>query len=129
MILFFQTLDGIGGNGSKAFQCSACGSLISSSDRLLAFNGSNRHLFVNPAGVECDFHTFYSCPGAVALGGATEEHTWFPGYAWHMAFCGTCYQHIGWFYEGISGLERPREFWGVLLVRIMIARMGGDREP
>lgn len=122
MMMFFQTVDGIGGNGARAFQCAACGSLVTHSDRLLGFNGRNRHLFVNPAGVECDFHTFFSCPGAVALGEGTEEHTWFSGYAWRMAFCRNCFQHLGWFYEGVSGTERPREFWGILLVRIMTAR-------
>ena len=82
MIMLFQAFDGIGGNGAKAFQCAACGGPVTRSDRLLPLGGKNRHLYTNPAGAECDFYTFHSCPGAIAPGEATEEYTWFPGYAW-----------------------------------------------
>jgi len=119
MLILFAALDGIGGNGAKAYQCIACGGLITHSDRLIPVGGTNRHLFVNPAGVECDFHTFYSCPGAAALGQATGEHTWFSGYFWRMAFCRQCGQHLGWYYKGASKTERPREFWGILVSHII----------
>jgi hypothetical protein len=121
MLNFFSPLKGIGGNGAKVYQCASCGSLITYSDRLLRIGISHRHLFVNPAGVECDFHTFSDCPGAVAPGGATEADTWFPGYRWRMAFCRHCGQHLGWHYEGISVFDRPKEFWGIL-VRQLVAR-------
>ncbi len=119
MTILFSTMDNVGGNGSKAFQCGACGSLISQSDRLIRINGSNRHLFLNPEGMECDFHTFYSCPGAIALGEATDAYSWFSGYGWRMAFCGQCGQHLGWFYESVSVVERPREFWGILVSHLV----------
>ena len=64
--MYHHATNGAGGNGAKAFQCSACGGLITHSDRLLAYGGTSRHLFENPAGVECDFHTFASCQGAMA---------------------------------------------------------------
>jgi cereblon len=76
--------------------------------------GKNRHFYVNPSGVECDFHTFSSCPGAIALGDPTEAHTWFPGYGWRMAFCCHCGQHLGWQYEAVSTFKRPITFWGIL---------------
>ena len=119
MIILFSALDGIGGNGAKAYQCIACGGLITHSDRLIPIGGTNRHLFVNPAGVKCDFHTFYSCPGAAAFGQATGEHTWFSGYFWRMAFCRQCGQHLGWYYEATSKTERPREFWGILVSHVI----------
>jgi hypothetical protein len=80
MFILFYTLDGIGGNGAKAYQCVACDSLITHSDQLIPIGGMIRHLFFNPAGTECDIYTFQSCPGAIALGEATEVHTWFSGY-------------------------------------------------
>ncbi|MES0397346.1 MAG: cereblon family protein, partial [Syntrophobacteria bacterium] len=82
-------------------------------------NASDRHFFLNPAGVECDFHTFSDCPGAVVHGGTTEVHTWFPGYRWRMAFCRQCGQHLGWHYEAVSTFERPREFWGILVSHLI----------
>jgi hypothetical protein len=32
-----------------------------------------------------------------------------------MAFCRHCGQHLGWHYEAVSPLERPNEFWGILV--------------
>ncbi len=115
MLGFFSPLKGVGGNGAKVYQCISCGGLITYSDRLLRIGASSRHLFVNPAGVQCDFHTFTDCPGALAHGVATEAHTWFPGYRWRMAFCRLCGQHLGWHYEAVSVFHRPNEFWGILV--------------
>ena len=108
-------LKGIGGNGAKVYKCFGCGGLVTYSDRLLRIGTSDRHLFVNPAGVECDFFSFADCPGAMAHGGSTEAHTWFPGYRWRMAFCRHCAQHLGWHYEAMSISQRPKEFWGILV--------------
>jgi len=114
MLTFISALNGVGGNGAKAYYCIGCDGLITHSDRLIVIGGTNRHLFVNPSGVECDFHTFYSCPGAIAVGEATEAYSWFSGYYWRMAFCRHCGQHLGWHYEAVSKYERPLEFWGIL---------------
>jgi hypothetical protein len=73
---------------------------------------------LNPAGIEFDFQTFSSCAGAITLGEATVEHTWFSGYAWCFAFCRQCGQHLGWYYEDVSSLNRPPAFWGILVSRI-----------
>jgi len=114
MFFLFSAMEGIGGNGAKAYQCTVCGGLITHSDRLVAIGGRNRHFYVNPSGVECDFHTFDACPGAMALGEAIEAHTWFSGYGWRMAFCRVCGQHLGWHYEAVSRSMRPHGFWGIL---------------
>jgi hypothetical protein len=118
MLFFISVLEKIGGNGAKAYVCNACGGLTTHSDQLLAVEGQNRHFFVNPGGVECDFYTFSSCPGAVGLGEVTEVHTWFPGYGWCMAFCVHCGQHLGWNYEALSALKRPFSFWGILVSHV-----------
>ncbi len=119
MVFLHSALDGVGGNGAKAYQCVTCGGLITHSDRLVPIEGKNRHVFVNPAGVECDFYTFYSCPGAIAVGEATGDHTWFSGYSWRMAFCHRCGQHLGWGYEAVSRVERPCKFWGILVSHLI----------
>jgi hypothetical protein len=111
-------VNGAGGNGSRSYLCSICRTFISSSDRLVKVNDSNFHSFTNPDGVECDFNTFLSCPGAVAHGRATAEYTWFTGYLWRFAVCGTCHQHLGWHYAAQSPLHRPLEFWGLLVSRL-----------
>jgi hypothetical protein len=122
-------LDAIGGNGEKAYQCFACGELITYSDRVVAIAGRSRHFFVNPAGVECDFKTFYACRGAVTVGGPTLTDTWFPGFSWRMAFCRGCGQHLGWYYEAVSTAEWPSAFWGILLSQLTAKHATGSGTP
>lgn len=119
MLGFAQPPKGIGGNGDKVYQCFGCRVLVAYADRLIRIGTYHRHLFVNPAGVECDFYTFSECPGAVAHGSATLIHTWFPGYCWRMAFCRRCAQHLGWHYEATTIGEHPEEFWGILVSHLV----------
>ena len=30
------------------------------------------------------------------MGEPTTEHSWFPPFAWQMANCGGCREHLGW---------------------------------
>ncbi len=118
MFCLFSPYRAIGGNGDRAYQCSGCGALVTYSDRLLWIGGTFRHQFVNPAGISFEFYTFASCPGVVAEGAATEQHTWFPGYQWSFAFCGNCGQHLGWHYEAVSSRTKPGQFWGLLVTHL-----------
>jgi hypothetical protein len=120
-----SALDAIGGNGAKAYQCFACGGLITHSDRMVPVAGNSKHFFVNPAGVECNFLTFYSCTGAVALGEPMLADTWFPGFSWRMALCRRCGQHLGWYYEAVFTSEWPGEFWGILLSQLTAKQHAG----
>jgi len=110
---------GMGGNGSKSYQCSACNSVVTYSDRLVVVSGSMRHGFANPIGVFCDFYTFSSCPGAVAFGTPTEEFSWFAGYFWNLALCKSCNSHLGWHYTADPQSEGLPEFWGILAHKIL----------
>jgi hypothetical protein len=118
MILPGYSMKGVSGNGAKSFQCLACGALITRSDHLITVGGTNRHVFVNPAGIEFDFKTFNFCTGAMAPGEPTEEHTWFSGYSWRFAFCRRCGQHLGWYYEDVSKVKSLSGFWGILISRV-----------
>lgn len=119
--MFFLSFvtDRIGGNGAKAYQCIGCGGLITHSDQLLAVEGGIRHSFVNPSGIEYEFHTFSSCPGAISLGEPTTDHTWFAGYCWRIALCRNCGLHMGWHYQAALRSDRPRVFWGILVSSVV----------
>jgi hypothetical protein len=120
MTRFSSPLAASGGNGAKAFLCMDCRAMVSSSDRLAAVGGATRHQFTNPAGMDCDFLSFLSCPGAVAQGAATEEYSWFSEYRWRIAFCRYCGHHLGWNYQSSAAETRPKEFWGILLAHILV---------
>jgi len=111
---------GTGGNGTRAYRCMFCNSVITYSDRLIAVSDSQRHNFMNPAGLKCEFYTFSSCPGAVVFGYPTEEHTWFPGYSWSLAACDHCGSHLGWYYRSVSESKELPEFWGILVLKIRV---------
>ncbi len=115
VLSFHTVMDGNQDNGAKAYECIVCGSFIAHSDEKIPIGGKTRHFFVNPSRVECDFHAFSACPGAVVAGEATEAHTWFPGYRWRLAFCGHCGQHMGWRYEAVLTDRGLKEFWGILV--------------
>lgn len=40
-------------------------------------------------------------------GDPTEEHTWFPGYAWRMAHCRACQRHLGWGFSPVTPSPSP----------------------
>jgi hypothetical protein len=48
------------------------------------------------------------------VGEASAYWTWFPGFAWQVAVCGGCGEHIGW---GFAGAEQ--RFVALLLERII----------
>lgn len=56
-------------------------------------------------------------PRAAVLYGYPEERdTWFPGYAWTIACCRLCGDHIGWKFtaienESIDAVQGLRVFW------------------
>lgn len=120
MGVVFKGIQSLGGNGVKGFHCIQCLSFISSSDLFLKLNGAQRHSFVNPEGIYCEFYSFHSCPGAVPHGRDTEQDSWFPGYAWTPAFCVFCGNHLGWHYRAVSVTSRPMEFWGILMDQVSV---------
>ena len=48
-------------------------------------------------------------------GPTVAQDSWFPGYAWTVAYCARCFEHMGWRFtplaSGPSAGEPP--FWGL----------------
>jgi len=54
-------------------------------------------------------------------GAITDDFSWFPGYGWKIAGCGTCLTHLGWlFVSGDGG-----NFHGLILDRLVEEKQGG----
>jgi len=43
----------------------------------------------------------------------TTANSWFPGYAWVVAECSACTEHMGWRYTAVEKETRPKAFWGI----------------
>lgn len=91
------------GSGPHIFLCAICRARITSSRDQMEMSGSHFHSFANPAGIVYGIRCFSAAPGCAAIGPRTFDFTWFSGYAWQMALCRECGQHLGWKYLSDSG--------------------------
>ena len=84
--------------------------------------------FLNPHGYVLDVVTLRQAVEVETQGQHTAEHSWFPGYAWALAFCSSCGQHLvsllqGGFLLCSGGLKSCK----VVEVRKRMAAWGGTR--
>jgi len=98
---------------AKRLLCARCAHPVTRHAEGMEVDGAHEHRRVNPAGYRYHFGCFRAAPGCTTQGAASEEHTWFPGYAWRIANCASCLGHLGWRYErGADG------FYGLILERL-----------
>jgi hypothetical protein len=73
--------------------------------------GARQHTFANPAGIVFTIGCFQTAEGCAPVGPASDEFTWFPGFAWRVGVCRGCLAHLGWHFVAPSGAA----FWGLIL--------------
>ena len=83
--------------------CHRCRHVITDAGQGMVFAGNRVHTRTNPAGITYDFACYRQAPGCAVDGPPTREHSWFPGYAWQVALCGDCGEHLGWRFRGRDG--------------------------
>ena len=93
------------------YRCAACGFDITSEGDRIGINESHEHTFANPEGYVFRLGCFRNAPGCLQIGAPTQEHTWFPGYAWLYVLCGHCTSHLGWHYRS----AKSGAFFGLIL--------------
>ena len=80
--------------------CRRCGVAVAKmSDIVVVSDGGATGSYVNPGGVVHDMVTVRPRNAGRELrlhGDPSAEHSWFPGYRWTIATCGTCGVHVGW---------------------------------
>ena len=80
--------------------CRRCGVAVAKmSDIVVVSDGGAHGSYVNPGGVVHDMVTVGRNVASQTLrchGDPSAEHSWFPGYRWTIATCGTCGVHVGW---------------------------------
>ena len=102
--------------------CAHCGRLVTMGHWRIALEGGHEHTFFNPAGLIFEVLCFKEAPGAFAIGRATGEFTWFPGYKWQIALCSGCRIHLGWRFVGS---DRPPFFFGLIGPRLTTQKPEG----
>lgn len=75
-------------------------------------DGGATQTFLNPHGYLHEVVTVRSAEHVTVSGPATTDFTWYPGYAWAIAWCGNCAAHVGWAFSAVEDRE-PSRFWGL----------------
>ena len=97
----------------KRLFCALCRHLITHQDERIQVNGGHEHKCTNPGGYTFRIGCFHEAGGCIAIGEATEAHTWFKGYAWKIALCASCERHLGWRFQ------TPADYFhGLILERL-----------
>lgn len=98
----------------KNIYCRNCYNIITNKDYQIIVNGSFRHKFTNPAGIEFEIGCFSKADGCINVGRPTQEYTWFKDYYWNYAICLKCHFHLGWYYQSCG-----HSFYGLILERMI----------
>lgn len=100
--------------GEKAawLLCRNCATRIAEVSAIIP-EGELPLVFANPHGMIFELLLLSRAQSLRLVGSATEEFTWFQGYAWRVALCSGCGIHLGWRFEAIKG-NSPPVFFGLL---------------
>ena len=101
--------------GDHFIRCAQCLNPITSPEEQMEMNGAHRHTFANPHGILFEVACFRSAGGCRHLGPATDDFTWFKGYAWRISVCDKCLLHVGWHYLSPG----TNSFYGLITERIV----------
>lgn len=110
-----QLLQSIADSDGELLLCRCCTNPITRTGETISIGLSHQYRFTNPAGISFSIHCFKHAPGCSIGGQPTAEASWFGGYAWQVASCCECMEHIGWYYQN----NRQRYFFGLINDRLM----------
>ena len=105
----------LGEKEERHILCRQCLNMITGPDERTWMSGGHRHTFANPVGVVYEIGCFNAAPGCRAVGPASDEFAWFPGYLWRIVICSKCLTHLGWYFLSSAG----HGFHGLILDRLI----------
>ena len=99
----------------KLLLCASCRRMITRPDEKISIHNAHQHSFANPSGLIFEIGCFRSAIGCGYTGILTEEWTWFRGFRWKLAACGTCLVQLGWLFVS----KNNERFNGLILNRLI----------
>jgi cereblon len=92
----------------KVILCRRCGGELSEAAAVFSMTPSGpAGVFVNPHGFLHEVLTVRRAKNLLRLGLPTTEFTWYPGYAWEIALCAGCREHVGWAFTTVGEGDPP----------------------
>lgn len=107
------TLEADRGSG-PTICCRFCLQVITFPGERHAQSGAHTHTFANPHGFVYEIGCFREAPGCRTEGPLLTEFSWFAGYAWRIAVCRRCMNHLGWRFQ-----NGPTPFYGLILKHLV----------
>jgi hypothetical protein len=109
--------------------CRSCRTPISDRDAIFSPGaGPPVQVFTNPHGRVFPVLTLKHAESLVFVGPPSLEYTWFSGYAWQVALCARCVNHLGWRFEAAAG-GTPPIFFGLLRAELVEEEAEGNLGP
>mmetsp|Transcript_22090 Transcript_22090/g.52197 ORF Transcript_22090/g.52197 Transcript_22090/m.52197 type:complete len:589 (+) Transcript_22090:245-2011(+) len=105
----------------STLKCKHCGAAVSNICHLFSVGGSEgtTGAYVNCHGVVHQTATVKDIvrDSLLIVGSPSTQDSWFPGYAWEIALCSICTEHLGWRFTQVGRLVeddpvRPGTFYG-----------------
>ncbi|KAL4226760.1 hypothetical protein ACF0H5_014740 [Mactra antiquata] len=94
--------------------CRDCNQQISEMPNVFSMSVSGPlSAYVNPGGHVHETVTVHHATNLNLVGRPSTEHSWFPGYAWTIAQCKRCSNHMGWKFTTKRKDLSPQKFWGL----------------
>lgn len=109
----------------RAILCAACGHRVTYDEERFAMAGRHQHTCINPAGYVYRIGCFRGAPGCVGTGSWSAHYSWFAGFVWQVACCGSCSMHLGWAFEPENPRGGAARFWGLIVDRLVESSRSG----
>jgi hypothetical protein len=95
--------------------CGVCGNPVTPVAARAELGGRHLHRRVNPGGIEFEFGIFALAPGCRESGSPIAKDSWFDSYAWEIAVCSRCAEHLGWRFSG----GENRSVYGLIVAKLV----------
>jgi hypothetical protein len=105
----------------RVLLCVRCLQAVTTTGARIEISGRHAHTFANPHGFVFHIGCFAVAPGCAAVGEPTTDFTWFPRFAWQIATCQGCREHLGWIFRSTDS-----RFHGLILDRLVEAEGPGN---
>mgnify|MGYP002637316760 CR=1 FL=1 len=111
--------------------CNSCTAPIANQREMFSFGADGAvNAYVNPAGAVHETLTVKAVASKTCsllfVGSPSTEHSWFPGWAWHIVLCSRCGSHLGWQFSATKAGLQPEVFYG--LTRDAVGTRGNPEE-
>lgn len=94
-------------------RCKGCHHAVTRQRHAIQKDGRHEHTFRNPGGYSFHVLCYVEAEGSRAEGHPTTAATWFAGFAWSLALCDGCQEHLGWWFSGTT------TFAGLIATRLL----------